>query len=286
LEWSGVSGFEASWLALREPYDHLARSAGFADRFTAAVGASPYLIDLGCGTGSNLRYLVPRIAGPQRWLCVDHNPRLLNAARVTLRTWADGRGWPCSDASQDLVLARPDGEIAIVFACDDLARGGLPEGDGFGALTASALLDLTSAAWLEAFATRCSRMPLLLGMSFDGRLTFEPAVPADDEMRERFSAHQRLDKGFGPALGPDAASHLAEVLAARGCDVTLEPADWHLGPDDRPLLEATFEGIVRAACEIANDASLERWVGLRRRQLAAGDLGLTVGHLDLLALPA
>ena len=282
-----MSGFDPAWLALREPYDHVARSGGLADRFAAAVGASPYLIDLGCGTGSNLRYLMPRISGPHHWLGVDHDPELLNAARAALRVWGDAWGWPHSDAGDELLLARSDGAIGIAFACGDLAHGGLPKGappsDG---LTASALLDLTSAAWLETFAARCSGMPLLLALSFDGRLAFEPAAPEDGEIRERFVAHQRRDKGFGPALGPDAASHLAEVLAARGCDVTIEPADWHLGPDDRPLLQVTFEGIVRAAREIANDAALERWGTLRWRQLAAGDLRLTIGHLDLLALPA
>lgn len=281
-----MSAFEAAWLALREPYDHLARSVGLADRFAAAVAANPYLIDLGCGAGSNLRYLAPRIAGPQRWLCVDHDPSLLNAARAALRTWAYGMGWPNSDAGDDLVLARSDGEIVIAFACDDLAAGGLPEGSRFDGLTASALLDLTSAAWLEAFAARYREMPLLLALSFDGRLAFQPRAPEDDDIRARFVAHQRADKGFGPALGPDAASHLAKALATRGCDVALERTDWRLGPDDQPLLEATFEGIVQAARQIAGDVGLERWASVRRGQLAAGRLRLTIGHLDLLALPA
>ena len=35
----------------------------------------------------------------------------------------------------------------------------------------------------------------------DGRLAFEPAAPEDEEVRARFVAHQRTDKGFGPALG-------------------------------------------------------------------------------------
>lgn len=281
-----MSGFEPTWLGLREPHDHLARSAGLADRFAAAVGANPCLLDLGCGTGSNLRYLAPRISGPQCWLCVDHDPRLLHAAPAALQTWSAARGWSSSDAGGDLVLARSDGDIVIAFACEDLVHDSLPEGTRFDGLTASALLDLTSAAWLDAFAARCRMIPLLLALSFDGRLAFEPAAPEDGEIRERFVAHQRRDKGFGPALGPDAAPYLAEVLAGRGCDVVLEPADWRLGPDERPLLEATLEGIVRAACEVVDDVSLERWARLRRCQLVAGDLRLTIGHLDLLALPA
>jgi hypothetical protein len=79
---------------------------------------------------------------------------------------------------------------------------------------------------------------------------------------------------------------LAAALAARGWEVALAPADWRLRPADRPLLAAMLEGIVGAAGETAHDPDLERWAALRRKQLAAGDLRLTVGHLDLLALPA
>ena len=280
-----MSAFDATWLTLREPYDHAARSAKLADRFAAAVGAAPRLIDLGCGTGSNLRYLAPRIPGAQHWLCVDHDPALLEAARTALPDWGDRRGWQSRSDCNGLTLARPHGEIAVGFVLGDLTREALPNRDGADGLSASALLDLTSAAWLDRLAAWCRGMPVLMALSFDGRLAFEPAAPEDRTIRGRFVAHQRNDKGFGPALGPDAAAYLADRLAACGHEVALEPADWRLGPEDRPLLGATLEGIVRAAREMANDSSVERWATLRRQQLAAGDLRLTLGHLDLLALP-
>jgi len=279
-----VSGFDAAWLAIREPHDHAARSADLAGRFAAAL-ARPSLIDLGCGTGSNLRYLVPRIHGPQRWLCVDHDPALLDAARATLTDWGTARGWPRRRDDDLLTFAPPDGEIVVGFALADLTRDGLPDRSNIGGLTGSALLDLTSAAWLTDLASWSWQIPVLMALCFDGRLAFEPEAAEDRTVRERFVAHQRSDKGFGPALGPDAAGYLAARLAARGCEVALEPTDWRLGPEDRPLLAAMLEGIVGAAREIARDPGLERWAGLRRQQLAAGDLRLTVGHLDLLALP-
>jgi SAM-dependent methyltransferase len=280
-----VSAFDATWLTLREPYDHAARSAKLADRFAAAVGAAPHLIDLGCGTGSNLRYLAPRIRGPQRWLCVDHDPALLNAARRALLDWGNRKSWRSRGGGDDVILVRRGGEIAVGFVLGDLSRDALPDRDGADGLSASALLDLTSAAWLDRLAAWCRRMPVLMALSFDGRLGFEPAAQEDRTIRERFVAHQRTEKGFGPALGPDAAPYLADRLTACGHEVVLEPADWRLGPKDRPLLGATLEGIVRAAREMANDPSLERWATRRRQQLAAGDLRLTIGHLDLLALP-
>ena len=280
-----MSAFDPAWLALREPYDHAARSAGLAGRFVAALAAEPRLIDLGCGAGSNLRYLAPRIRGPQRWLCVDHDPALLNAARRALLDWGGRERWRSRGDGDGLTLARPDGEIAVGFVLGDLARDALPEHDGAAGLSASALLDLTSAAWLDRLAAWCRGMPVLIALSFDGRLGFEPAAPEDRTIRERFVAHQRTDKGFGPALGQGAAPYLADRLAACGQEVALEPADWRLGPEDRPLLGATLGGIVRAAREMAHDSSLERWATRRRQQLAADDLRLTIGHLDLLALP-
>jgi SAM-dependent methyltransferase len=280
-----VSAFDAAWLALREPYDHAARSAALADRFAAAVGEKPRLVDLGCGTGSNLRYLAPRIPGAQRWLCLDHDASLLDAARTALQDWGDRRGWPSRDDQGDLILARPGGEIAIGFTLADLAQGNLPHDHHTAGFAASALLDLTSAAWLERLADRCRQAPALIALSFDGRLAFEPPAQEDRALGDRFVAHQRTDKGFGPALGPAAASHLADLLRACGCEVALEHSDWHLGPADGPLLGATLEGIVRGARAIEKDPDPDRWAALRGRQLAAGDLCLTVGHLDLLALP-
>ena len=281
-----MSGFGLDWLTLREPCDHAARSAELADRFAAALGATPLLIDLGCGTGSNLRYLAPRIAGPTRWHCVDDDPALLRAAPRALHRWAQDHGWAPLFEGEDLVLARPAGEIAVAFALGDLAREGLPDDAGVAGVTGSALLDLTSAAWLESLAEAYRGRPLLLALSFDGRFAFDPAATEDEEIRARFMAHQRTDKGFGPALGPEAAAYLGERLRAGGCAVTTERADWQLGPSDQALLRAKLEGMIAAVREIIPDRRLQRWATRRREQLASGDLRLTVGHVDLLALPS
>jgi SAM-dependent methyltransferase len=280
-----VSDFPVDWLTAREPYDHAARSAPLAERFGAALGANPRVLDLGCGTGSNLRYLAPRIAGPHWWRCVDNEPALLRAAPQALHRWACDRGWAAHRDGEDLVLARPAGEIAVTFALGDLACQGLGDGADFAGVTGSALLDLTSAAWLDSLAEACSGRPLLMALSFDGRLAFEPAAPEDEEVCRQFRAHQRTDKGFGAALGPEAAAYLGQRLTARGCAVAMEGSDWSLGPSDGALLRATLDGIIVAVREVAPDRRPGRWAARRRAQLEGGDLRLTVGHVDLLAVP-
>ena len=265
-----MSRFAHGWLALREPYDRAARSGVLADRFANALGPAPRLIDLGCGTGANLRYLAPRLAQAQRWLCLDRDQELLARAAEA----ADARRR--SEAAWQ-------GEVR--FEALDLATGLDTLLLDHAGITASALLDLASAAWLDTLAARCGRAPMLMALSFDGRLSWHPALAEDDLVRDRFLAHQRTDKGFGPALGPDAASHLVARLEAGGQRVATEASDWRLGAADRALLEAMLDGVLVAAAEVQDDRRLAGWARRRRRQLAQGELGLTVGHVDLLALP-
>src|SRR5580693_3855877 len=67
------------WLALREPADILARSAALTEAIAARLppGRPLRILDLGSGTGSNVRYLSSRLPVPQQWLVVDRDPDLL-----------------------------------------------------------------------------------------------------------------------------------------------------------------------------------------------------------------
>src|SRR4051812_3168779 len=89
----------ASWLALREPADVAARSAALADAVAARLGGVRPLriVDLGTGTGSNVRYFAPRLPDGQEWLIVDRDPGLLAEARrrmpdLTIQTRAADLG--------------------------------------------------------------------------------------------------------------------------------------------------------------------------------------------------
>lgn len=283
-----MATFAEHWLRLREPYDHAARSGALAAGFAAAVGKTPRIVDLGCGTGSNLRYLSPRLGDAQTWLCLDHDSALLASAAFKIARWGEERGLAHARPGPRLHLRGTRTSLDVLLMTRDLSdlrRGfGLDDIDG---ITASALLDLTSAEWLDHLARRIARarLPALFALSYDGRLEWRPASVDDATIRERLHAHQRTDKGFGPALGPGAAAHLAERLEGQGFRVRLSRSDWRLDVADRPLLAAFLDGLAQALGEIEDDALSTKWCDLRREQLRRGRLHLTVGHLDLLGLP-
>ena len=283
-----MSSFAEQWLRLREPYDHAARSGVLASRFSARLGGSAQVIDLACGTGSNLRYLSPRLGPRQTWLCFDFDAALLAAGARQIASWADARGLAHQSPGERLHLRGKQAAIDIALIRRDLGdpRRGFSL-EGATALTASAFLDLVSAAWLDALIHRIvpRRLPCLFALTYDGRLEWWPRAADDARLGERFNAHQQSDKGFGAALGPTAALYLARRLEERGYRVETCSADWRLDAADRPLIEAFLDGFALAIRESDADGPLPAWLALRRGQLEAGVLRLTVGHQDVLALP-
>jgi SAM-dependent methyltransferase len=282
-----VSGFSSEWLALREPADHRSRNARLAARLDDWLRARrrARILDLGCGTGSNLRWLAPRIARAQEWLSLDHDPALLAALPPALMRWAEARGEPAH--RRDHTVAVGD-RVTVRAGRHDLARA-LPAFAGHDLVTASALADLVSLPWLRALADRCADAgaALLLALSYDGRVTLTPRDAGDAALRDAVNRHQRGDKGFGPALGPAATATATTLLGARGYRVLQGRSDWLLGPGEASLMAALIDGWAGAAAGLCRSdaAAIAAWRRHRLAAVAGGQLRVRVGHTDLLALP-
>jgi SAM-dependent methyltransferase len=258
----------SNWLALREAADTAARSARLARRIASEIdGHAPLrIVDLGAGTGANVRYLANRLPRPQHWLLVDRDRTLLEEARG--RTHA-----------ADLVETR-DVDLGVLDGLDIFAGRHL--------VTASALLDLVSETWLRSLAahTCAAGAAALFALTYDGRSSCLPAEPEDEIVRTLFNQHQtRSDKGFGVAAGPDATECAARAFTTAGYQVVVEKSDWILEPSSRDLQRELIEGWAAAAREIAPEqaATIFSWTSRRIAHVDVGRSRITVGHRDLMA---
>jgi len=287
--------FAADWLALREPFDLAARSEGESRHdLQGAVGAAGgpvRVLDLGCGTGANLRALAPRLAGTQQWTLVDHDPRLLASLAPAMARWcaANGLRWQ-PGAGPHARIAGPHWQLELHWRQADLVQAldALPL-DGQRLVTASALLDLVSEDWLRRLLARAAsaRVAMLFALTVDGRHDWSPALAGDAQVLARFAAHQLRDKGFGgAALGPGAVACACRHLSALGYSTTQAVCDWRIGPQDQPMLEAMVDGLAEAAMAQApqDRGDVQAWRGRRLAHLR--ETHLRVGHVDLLARPA
>jgi hypothetical protein len=263
--------FSAEWLALREPYDLRARNPAVLDAVTAFFSqrTSLHVVDLACGTGSTLRAISPRLPAKQSWTLVDNDPELLVRAAST--------------------PVRPDVAVAAVPLDLDQHLEAALEGT-VDLVATSALLDLVSAAWLNrlAAAVAVRSIPLYAALSYHGRTGFDPPDPLDTAVASSVDAHQRTDKGFGPALGPAAADFALTSFEALGYSVITGASDWVMGPKDRHMQTALLDGWVRAAHDIGrlSGHDIGAWLTRRRAMIAAGRSTLLVGHVDFFAVPS
>ncbi len=290
-----MTGFSAQWLALREPADVAARhatlAADLAQRLAVHAGGADReqrIVDLGAGTGSNLRATAPLLGPRQSWRLLDHDPALLEEARAALAAWGGEQGMAAHDAGARLVLKGPERRIAIAFAQADLAADPAAGLDSIGQdaphlVTASAFFDLVSADWIARFAAQVAQRGALFYtvLTCDGRDTWQPGHAADDEIARAFQAHQARDKGFGPAAGPHASTLLAQAFQAQGYGTREEGSPWRLGPDQAPLIAALAEGTAGAAAQtgLLAEETISAWLTARRHATCE------IGHADLLAWP-
>ena len=266
-----MSGSLSPWLALREAADQAARSRTLARAVAGALprGRPIRVLDLGSGTGANLRYLAPFFSVPQDWLLVDMDRELL--AEAASRT-AGLDGVRVETTSMNLGPL----DSADMFADRDL-------------VTASALLDLVSEQWLQrlALACRSAGAQALFALTYDGRSSCSPPDATDEMIRELMNRHQRNnDKGFGRAAGPDGAAAAARAFSAEGYQVRRERTDWRLPADAREFQRQLFAGWAEAAREIAPEqsAAIDAWHQRRLAHLETGRSTVIVGHEDLLCL--
>jgi SAM-dependent methyltransferase len=281
-----MSGFSAEWLALREAADHRSRNADLARRLAGRLVDTPSVrvMDFGSGTGSNLRATAPLLGANQEWTLVDYDHALLEVAARVLTAWAD----EARAIGDQLVLVKGEKTIGVSFRVADLNRDleslltARPD-----LVTASALFDLISESWMKRFASAlaATEATFYTVLTYDGRDEFNPIHPFDHSVMTAFGMHQRRDKGFGPAAGPQAAASLARALKETGFTVETGDSAWILKPKDNALIQDLLTGIFGAVKETGfiAERGLDDW--LFYRQAIADQKGAMVitGHTDILA---
>ena len=259
----------ADWLRLREPADAAARSTELLDALRRRLPPDRPLIvhDLGSGTGSMPRWLAPRLPGPQRWVLHERDTDLLAQAAAGKAVATDGN---------PVTMLTRHSDITRLNAAD-LADAHL--------ITASALLDMLTAAEVERIVAACTGHPTLFAITVLGRARLTPTDPLDAEFQAAFNAHQRRTAAGRALLGPDAVDATVAAFRRRGVPVRIRPSPWRLGPEQAALTTQWLIGWLDAATqerpELTSVAGTYRQA--RLTQIADGRLRVVLHHADLLA---
>lgn len=280
-----MSGFSLDWLDLREAADQRARDkkllvdalcfldAGREEREEVgeAPGDSRTIMDLGTGSGSTLRAfssVIEEQSGPFSWRLIDNDAALLAAAKKRV----------------------PQGVNAETHLLDLNNIPDLPM-EGVRLVTSSALFDLVSERFVQELAdtllgrSKGKHPGFYSALNYDGNTDWTPAHPLDRAVLEAFNRDQQTDKGFGPALGPQAAPVMEQKFIKLGFTVACAQSPWQLDGGEAELVRELINGIGNAVKHdpLLAPNDLRNWVEFRLAHAGSGTC--SVGHIDLLALP-
>ena len=268
-----MSGFSVEWLDLREAADHRARdkrllriAANWVDDLKTP---DRVIVDLGSGTGSTLRAL--KKANPKmssiHWRLVDNDCTVLAEA-----------------------IRRHAKENLIEKHILDLSETQKLPLENVCLVTTSALLDLVSADFIRELSDRIKRaadfhsVGLYSALNYDGHIEWTPFHPLDGRILDSFNSDQRRDKGFGLALGPDAAEFLQTQFEASEFEVFSASSPWRLNPSDETLTNSLIDGIATVALQSSSltNSEVMEWKEFRMKNVKS--CSCFVGHVDVLVL--
>ena len=270
------------YLAAKKSVDDRALNRRVWEAMSARVASlSPRVLELGGGIGT----MIERVAAdaalhPRAWTMVDAQPVLVDEARRRLTA-----------------MGRFPVELVCADVLDFVARVKEP----FDLVIASAFLDLFDPARVAArllplaLPTGC----FLFSITFDGLTALEPVVDPDLDRRVIDLYHRTMDERVvagKPSGDSRCGRHLLTLLPSCGYRILEAGAsDWIVHPRDGayPADEALFLSCILGFFEESLSArvdldrsDLDRWLRVRRGQLAAGTLVLIAHHLDVCAVPA
>lgn len=283
-------GFDPQWLEARFVHDHGALNRELLGCLVGLPRQSEAwrVLDLGSGTGANVRHGADLLQGTQHWTLVDEDAALLAEAPLRLAAWAGERGWKTSRSSARLEIRRPGGLIVVDVVPGDIVDvlGDIEHGS-LDLVTANAVFDLLPPERIEACVDALASLglPLWATLNYEN-MTFSREMVQDRTVVEAFHEHMTRPQAHGRNAGPRAIEVMREVLRRRGYVVHVGPSDWNVANTEDVMWTKILKFIEESVPEMLDMASqgllLEEW--LYARKTSPEFESVRVHHEDLLAI--
>ncbi len=270
---------ENQWLNQRFDYDSRSRNLDLEKEFLASLAEleTINIIDLGSGSGANLKYLSPKIDGQQVWHLIERDKSLMNHAEKTIEL--------VKQTNQ--AKLRSVHKIIADFTDKDLNVFKETERRVF---LANAVFDIiplaTFLTFLDLLGSRpCNNVILYFTIHINEDLTIQPIHPLNQKYLSLFHQHMQRDQNGKRAMGPNTVREISNTLSQRGFLVKTADSSWDI-KEDSSFLKSNFDFIICATRELLGPKEVgewEEWVQFHLKAIDQGKSRLHVGHQDILA---
>ena len=212
------TGFSTIWLEERFRFDAAARNAQLEHICLKYIDKYPRvnLVDVGAGSGANVRHWAERIPQDQSWTLVEQDGELLAEGLQLTAAWGKERGfevyegskgeWIFSTSSKKVQVKGVVGSLLDINEQVDLTTQHM--------VMANAVFDLFSVQQFETFARQIQPHSLAFYPTINyAGMGFEVLHPGDAQMVAWYEGHMERNRPEGRAMGKTCSNFMQQTLS-------------------------------------------------------------------------
>tara|TARA_B100001996_G_scaffold271700_1_gene212757 strand:- start:1068 stop:1940 length:873 start_codon:yes stop_codon:yes gene_type:complete len=284
--------FRISWINSREEYDFLARSNLLCKYFKKYKKNHIKIIDLGCGTGSFLRWCYHANINFNEMLLVDHDKKLLNHFFAITKKFLNKYDYK--------VLKKTSTNFSIitkdVIKKNDIKLKNLdilmtlPIINQYNLISLSAISDILPKKFIiDLFSSIESKKMIYFSICFNGKIKWNIINKYDKYIISKFNNHQQSLKDNVYAMGAKSIKLIKNLSKIKKFNLLHENSSWFVDSkkdNDRLFQKQYLKTIYNA---LKNDKEtnydiLSNWHQFRVKNIDLKKSHLTVGHEDILII--
>tara|TARA_B100000900_G_scaffold154893_1_gene131547 strand:+ start:1629 stop:2501 length:873 start_codon:yes stop_codon:yes gene_type:complete len=282
--------FSKSWINMRLEYDNYSRS-NILNKYLKNNKYMPDidLIDMCSGSGNFLIWLIKNELSFNEYTLIDNDTNLLKSIKSNLR----------KNIPKDLKIKSNTNNMNLILCKDKFISSKVlikkNDCDNFNYKTKrfhiisySAALDLMSKSSIIKAIKRVNNLnAIYFSLCFNGIVKWTPTNTFDKYILSFFNKHQRTDKGFGEALGPESIDFVNRYSIKQGMKVTTKHSPWIINNktnQDKIFMNRYLLDIKKALfhMEGIDRNILRNWYKDKKRDIEKKSIKLYVGHQDIL----
>ena len=283
------------WLAHRFACDAQARHHEIEHKFLAFFEqhqTALKVVDVGSGTGANVRYYFDRIPHTQEWTLIGQSTQLLDEGVNSLSAFAQENdyGWQhqsnntfvLTDAEKTATIKLVSGSIEHIEQLADLPQADI--------VTANAVFDLLSFEQFDALVEKLAQHDVCLLATLNYYETsFLPFFKEDHRFLRWYHMHMKRPQPMGIAMGPDCSEEMLDLLAQHHMMIEQEGSQWHLKKCDSTMHRYLLHFIEHAIAELSlspeEKQDFDAWINKKKDLCRQRELEIIVDHSDIFAYP-